>query len=127
MIPKVRPTPPGEFIKEDILNELGLTQEQLAKSLGVSKKTINQLINEKRKVTADVALRLGKFTDTSPKLWLNLQIAVDLWDAFHTSISKDINHIQPYTLSHDVGAYSGIKTAKKTAVCKRGQANKILH
>ncbi len=101
MIPKVRPTPPGEFITENILNELGLTREQLAKSLGVSKRIINQLVNEKRKVTADIALRLGKFTNTSPELWLNLQIAVDLWDAFHTSINEDINHIQPYTLRHD--------------------------
>ncbi len=53
MMPEIRPTPPGEFIKEDILNELGLTQEQLAKSLGVSRRTINQLVNEKREVTTD--------------------------------------------------------------------------
>lgn len=96
MIPETRPTPPGEFIKEDILTELDLTQEQLAIALGVSRRTINQLVNEKRKITADVALRLGKFTKTSPELWLNLQMAVDLWDACHTTTSNEINCIQPY-------------------------------
>ncbi|NKQ36553.1 MAG: HigA family addiction module antidote protein [Chloroflexi bacterium] len=84
MIPENRPTHPGEFIREDILAEFGLTQAQLAEKLGVSRRTINQLVNEKRGITADMALRLAKFTNTSPQLWLNLQQAVDLWDAYHS-------------------------------------------
>lgn len=84
MIPENRPTHPGEFIREDILTEFGLTQGQLAEHLGVSRRTINQLVNEKRGISADMALRLAKFTNTSPQLWLNLQQAVDLWDAYHS-------------------------------------------
>jgi antitoxin HigA-1 len=76
-----KPTHPGIFIEEDILQEFGLTQEALALHLGVSRRTINQLVNGKRGITADMALRLGQFTNTSPEMWLNLQRAVDLWEA----------------------------------------------
>ncbi len=96
MIPKNRPTPPGEFIKEDILNELGMTQAQLADILGVSYKTLNQVINEKNRLTADMALRLSRFTQTSPEMWLNLQLAVELWDASHGKETAKIYKIQPY-------------------------------
>jgi addiction module HigA family antidote len=91
-ISEYRPTHPGEFIREDILLELELTQQELADKLGVSRRSINQLVNEKRNVTADMALRLGKFTNTSPQLWLNLQTAVDLWDA--TQNAKSLDNIQ---------------------------------
>ena len=95
MIPENRPTHPGEFVREDILLEFGLTQQELADKLGVSRRSINQLVNEKRSVTADMALRLGKFTNTSPQLWLNLQTAVDLWDA--AQATKSLDSIQAYT------------------------------
>jgi addiction module HigA family antidote len=52
----------------------------LAKVLGVSRQTITQLVNQKGKITLDIAQRLGQFTQTSPELWLNLQSAVDLWE-----------------------------------------------
>lgn len=93
-IPEYRPTHPGEFVREDILLELDLTQQELADKLGVSRRSINQLVNEKRRITADMALRLGKFTNTSPQVWLNLQTAVDLWDAMQTADSLD--SIQAY-------------------------------
>ncbi len=85
MLPKNRPIHPGEFIREDILEELGLTQQQLADRLKVHRRTINELVNGKRGISADMALRLGKFTNTSPQMWLNLQNAVDLWDAYHSA------------------------------------------
>jgi len=96
LIPENRPTHPGEFIREDILLELNLTQGELAEMLGVSRRSINQLVNEKRSVTADMALRLGKFTNTSPQMWLNLQTAVDLWEASRST--EALAHIQPYTV-----------------------------
>ncbi|MCB8983303.1 MAG: HigA family addiction module antidote protein [Ardenticatenaceae bacterium] len=96
LIPENRPTHPGEFIREDILVELNLTQGELAEKLGVSRRSINQLVNEKRSITADMALRLGKFTNTSPQMWLNLQTAVDLWDASQSI--EALAHIQPYTV-----------------------------
>ena len=94
MIPEKRPTHPGEFIREDILVEFSLTQEELAQRLDVSRRSINQLVNGKRGITADMALRLSKFTNTSPQLWLNLQTAVDLWDASQAANSR--KPIQPY-------------------------------
>jgi addiction module HigA family antidote len=93
-IPEKRPTHPGEFIREDILLEFDLTQEELAQRLSVSRRSINQLVNGKRGVTADMALRLSKFTNTSPQLWLNLQAAVDLWDA--SQAADSLKPIQPY-------------------------------
>lgn len=88
-LPETRPTHPGVFIREDILEEFDLTQEALAQRLGVSRRSVNQLVNGRRSVTADMALRLGKFTNTSPQLWLNLQAAVDLWDARQTAVSLE--------------------------------------
>ncbi|MEM7114085.1 MAG: HigA family addiction module antitoxin [Chloroflexota bacterium] len=94
MISENRPTHPGEFVREDILEEFSLTQAELAEKLGVSRRTINQLVNEKRGVSADMALRLGQLTQTTPQLWLNLQMAVDLWDAYHATPFKPFNEIQ---------------------------------
>ncbi|EDN65472.1 transcriptional regulator protein [Beggiatoa sp. PS] len=103
MIPKNRPTPLGQFIKADILNEFGMTQSQLANALAVSYPDLDQLINEKCRLTADMALRLGKFTKTSPEMWLNLQLAIDLWEAYHSPHAENIAQIQPYvTLAHAI-------------------------
>jgi addiction module HigA family antidote len=79
--PSRPPTRPGLYIKEDILDEFGLTQAALADALKVSRRTINQLVNGKRAVTPEVALKLARFTGTSAEFWLNLQRAVDLWEA----------------------------------------------
>ena len=93
MTPKIRPTPIGDFIQEDILVEFGLNQVQLAKALKVSRKTVNDLVHNKRTLTPEIAIRLGKFTQTSPQLWLNLQQNLDLWDATHGKHSKEIESI----------------------------------
>lgn len=99
MISENRPTHPGEFIREDILEEFGLTQTELAQKLGVSRRTINQLVNEQRGVSADMALRLGRLTGTTAQLWLNLQMAIDLWDAAHGSLLKPFEAIEPLVLA----------------------------
>ena len=81
MLPKNRePTSPGEFLK-DIITELEMTQETLAKKMGVGIQTVNLIINGKRSITADTALRLAKVFDTTPEYWMNAQAAVDLWRA----------------------------------------------
>ncbi len=95
MLPKNRPTHPGEFIKEDIIKELPITQEQLANKLGVSRRTINQLVNGKRRISVDLALRIGRFTNTTPEMWLNLQASVDIWDAHNSPSYSSILKIQP--------------------------------
>ncbi len=99
MIPKNKPSHPGVFIREFILNEFNMNQKQLATHLGVSWRTINQLVNGKKKVTADIALRLGKFTNTNPQVWTNLQTTLELWEASHRVTNSPIelikSHIQP--------------------------------
>lgn len=86
---KVRPTHPGTILR-NMLAELAadandsfssLTQKELAKRLGVSRRMVNELMNEHRDMTADMAIRLSRVFKTTPDIWMNLQKAVDLWDA----------------------------------------------
>jgi addiction module HigA family antidote len=78
---KRRPTHPGEILREDVLPETGLSQAEFAALLGVSRRTVNQILQEKRPVTVDMAHRLARALGTSPDVWLRLQLDVDLWDA----------------------------------------------
>ena len=75
-----RPTHPGEILREDVLPALGITQGEFAKALGVSRRTINEILNEKRPITVDMAFRLGKVLGNGHNLWLKMQLAVDVWD-----------------------------------------------
>lgn len=95
MIPQNRPSHPGEFIREYILDEFDLTQEQLALRLGVERKTISWLVNGKEKMSAAMAWRLGKFTNTTPQMWINLQTTLDLWEALNAFSDQEIDRIQP--------------------------------
>ena len=74
-------THPGEMIKEIYLKPLKLTVTSLAKSLGVSRKTLSAIVNEQAGVTPDMALRLSRAFSTTPELWLNMQQGYDLWIA----------------------------------------------
>jgi addiction module HigA family antidote len=78
---EVRPTHPGEMLREDFLPDYGLTVAGLAKALGVSRQTMNELLRERRAVSPEMALRLSRLFSNSPEFWLNAQRAVDLWDA----------------------------------------------
>jgi antitoxin HigA-1 len=84
---KVRPSHPGAILRnmlEELSNEVNgpsLSQKELAKSLGVSPRAVSDLIHERRTMTADLAIRLSRVFKTTPDIWMNLQKAVDLWDA----------------------------------------------
>ncbi|CAN2039722.1 antitoxin HigA-1 [Candidatus Magnetomoraceae bacterium gMMP-15] len=78
---KRKPTHPGIIIKEDYLKPLSVTIKDMAEILGISRKTLSNIINEKSSVTPDIALRLSRAFDTTPNLWLNLQKNYDLWQA----------------------------------------------
>jgi len=81
MLPKNRrPVHPGDIIRYEYLEPLNLTQQQLAKALGITRVRINEIILGKRSVTPDTAFRLAKFFNTTPDFWINLQINVDMWD-----------------------------------------------
>jgi len=75
------PTHPGGVLKRHYLEPLGLTISELSLKLGVSRKTLSKIANERGSVTPDMALRLSKALDTTPELWLNLQQNCDLWYA----------------------------------------------
>ena len=91
---KIRPTHPGEMLREDFLPEYGLTVAGLAGSLGVSRQTINDLLRERRAVSPEMALRLARLFGNSPEFWLNAQRAVDLWDAAK-ALKKRVGRIKP--------------------------------
>jgi antitoxin HigA-1 len=76
-----RPTTPGEVIREEFLVPLKVTQSQLASALGMPVQRLNMIINGKRAVTPDTALRLSKCLGCSPQFWLGLQHDVELYDA----------------------------------------------
>ena len=86
---KVRPSHPGAIFR-NMLDELAdegngrlasLSQKELAKRLGISQRAVSDLIHERRAMTADLAIRLSRVFKTTPDIWMNLQKAVDLWDA----------------------------------------------
>ncbi len=76
-----RPIHPGEILREDFLPDYDLTVAGLARKLGVSRQTVNELLRERRAVSPEMALRLARLFGTSPEFWLNLQRSVDLWGA----------------------------------------------
>lgn len=88
-----RPIHPGEILREDFVPDYKLTAAGLARALGVSRQTVNELLRERRAVRPEMALRLSKLFGNSPEFWLNLQRAVDLWEA-EAAIKKEIEGIE---------------------------------
>lgn len=78
MAATIAPIHPGEILKEEFLDPLSITQYRLAKDIKVPPRRINEIVLGKRAISADTALRLGRYFDTSPEFWLNLQSRYDL-------------------------------------------------
>jgi addiction module HigA family antidote len=91
---EVRPTHPGEMLREDYLPDYGLTVAGLAAALEVSRQTVNELLRERRALSPEMALRLGRLFGNSPEFWLNAQRAVDLWDA-EQAVGEKVERIKP--------------------------------
>jgi len=75
---KIQPIHPGEILKEEFLDPLNITQYRLAKDISVSPRRINEIVHGTRAITADTALRLGRYFGVSPQFWLNLQSRYEL-------------------------------------------------
>lgn len=91
----MRPIHPGEVLREEFLEPLGITPTALARALNVSAPTINDIVRERRGVTADVAIRLARYFDTSAQFWMNLQMEYSLAVTL-ASNGEEIEHeIQP--------------------------------
>lgn len=85
------PTHPGEMLKEDFMPDFDLNATSMAKALGVSRQTINEILRERRAITPAMALRLSRLFGNSPEFWLNAQHSWDLWDSeqrFHEELSN---------------------------------------
>ena len=76
-----KPTHPGEVLREDVIKPPGLTVTQASKDLGVSRKTLSELLNQRAALSPEMALRIAKATNTSLESWLNMQTKLDLWNA----------------------------------------------
>lgn len=105
MLTKRKPVSVGEMLIEEFMLPMNIDQGQLARSLGVSRKTVNELCNNKTGVTADTALMLAKVFGNSAEFWLNLQKRNDLWNAMHSKKSlARINKAKPITAEGNQGA-----------------------
>ena len=88
------PTHPGEMLREDFMPDYDLNATSMAKALGVSRQTINEILRERRAITSVMALRLSRLFGNSPEFWLNAQYARDLWDS-ELRFQKELCQIQP--------------------------------
>jgi len=107
-----KPPHPGEFLREDYLPECNLTVAQFAERIGVSRQTANELVHERRAVSSDMALRLGKLFGTSAQYWLNLQRNVDLWNSLELSGNAIANIIPLEIPDADI---SGMESSAQAA------------
>ena len=88
------PITPGEMLKEEFLAEYGLSQNQLAKAIGISPNRITEIINDRRRITADTAVRLALYFGNSAEFWLNLQTHYDLKAARRNIKPEDADRIR---------------------------------
>lgn len=93
---KVRPTHPGEMLREDLLPDYKLTVSGFAKAIGVSRQTVNEVLRERRAVSPEMALRPSRLFGNTPDFWLNTQRAVEMWEPAKQAKRK-INRIAPVT------------------------------
>jgi addiction module HigA family antidote len=89
-----KPTHPGEMLREDFIPDYGLSVTALAEAIGVSRQSVNELLRERRAVSPEMAIRLGRLFGNTPEFWLNAQRAIDLWIATQT-IKDEVEQIKP--------------------------------
>ncbi len=97
---KLSPIHPGEILFDEFLKPMGISQYRLAKDTSVPPRRINEIVHGKRSVTADTALRLGRFFGMSPQFWLNLQTRYDLEvteDLLEDRLDNEVHALQVQT------------------------------
>ena len=95
---KRKPASVGEILIEEFMEPMALTQSALAKAMGVQRKHVNELCNDRRNVTAPTALILARVFGNSPDFWLNVQRRTDLWEAMHSPRERErIERARPLT------------------------------
>ena len=95
---KLNPIHPGEILMEEFLKPIGISQYRLAKDISVPPRRINEIVHGRRSITADTALRFGRFFGMSPQFWLNLQTRYDLEvteDSLGNRLKKEVHRFEP--------------------------------
>ncbi len=96
LMTKAKPVSVGEILTEEFMEPMGLTQAALAEAMGVQRKHVNELCNDRRNVTAATALILSRVFGNSPDFWLNVQRRNDLWNAMHSpKVRQRIDRAKP--------------------------------
>ncbi len=94
-IEKIPPIHPGEILKEEFLDTMNISQYKLAKEINVPARRINEIVHKKRSITANTALRLGRYFGISPQFWTNLQSHYDLeveLDKIGSKLDKEVKY-----------------------------------
>ena len=94
---KLNPIHPGEILMEEFLKPIGVSQYRLAKDISVPPRRINEIVHGRRSITADTALRFGRFFGMSPQFWLNLQTRYDLEvteDSLGNRLEKEVHRLE---------------------------------
>lgn len=98
---KREPTHPGDILLHEFMEPLGLTQTQLAKDIGTTFRTVNEVINKKRGISAEMAIKLSRYFGTSEEVWLNLQTQYELYKVKGKK-RKTLERVRAYTELHAV-------------------------
>lgn len=93
-IEKWPPVHPGEILMEDFISGFGITQNKLAVAIGVPPRRINEIVHGKRRISADTALRLGRYFTMDPQFWINLQSHYDL-EVEMDALGDSLDRIRP--------------------------------
>lgn len=86
---------PGEVLREDLMKPLGLTVSGLARELKIPVNRLREIVNRRRAINADAALRLSRYFGSTPEFWINLQTAYDLRITVHSSASRIEREVRP--------------------------------
>ena len=92
------PIHPGEFLREEYMADLDLSVADLARRRGVTRQTVNDIVREKRGLSPDMCLRLGRLFGTTPQFWMNMQAKVDIWNSMALH-ADDIEAIEPMAVA----------------------------
>jgi len=92
---RMAPIHPGEILREDLMKPLGLTVSGLARDLKIPVSRMSEIVNGRRSLNADAALRLSRYFGNSPEFWINLQTAYDLRLTIHSSASRIEREVRP--------------------------------
>ena len=101
---KYAPIHPGEVLKKDFLDEMGITPYALSRDAGIDKGKLSRIINGKASISADTALRLGTYFSTSPDSWMNLQARYDLEVAKDLNLRRIVREVRAYDSSMAISA-----------------------